>query len=163
MFWAFEKGTFQFFCKFLSDRVETVFWESEAKASKLFKLKFGHKNLPRKQFWSFLKLNNQYFVRLKRAFFSFFTSFWVTKLKPSSGKVRQRLQIYLDQNLIIRTFLENSFEAFWSSITNILFVWKGHFSVFLQIFKWRRRNCFRGKWDNTAKSFSIKSTLLRGF
>ena len=127
MFWAFEKGTFQFFCKFLSDRVETVFWESEAKASKLFKLKFGHKNLPRKQFWSFLKLSNQYCVRLKRAFFSFFTSFWVTKLKPSSGKVRQRLQIYLDQNLIIRTFLENSFEAFWSSITNILCVWKGNF------------------------------------
>ena len=110
-----------------------------------------------------LELKYECSERLKRVLFSFFANFWVTELKPFSGKVRQRLQIYLNQNLIIRTFLENSFEAFWSSITNILFVWKGHFSVFLQIFKWRRRNCFRGKWDNTAKSFSIKSTLLRGF
>ena len=31
------KGHFPFFCKFLSDEVETIFWESEAKRSKLFK------------------------------------------------------------------------------------------------------------------------------
>ena len=42
MFWAFEKGIFQFSCKFLSDEVETVYWESEAKQSKLFKSKFDH-------------------------------------------------------------------------------------------------------------------------
>ena len=35
------KGQFSLFCKFLSDEVETIIWESEAKRSKLFKSKFG--------------------------------------------------------------------------------------------------------------------------
>ena len=37
-------------CKFLSDEVETIFWESKAKRSKLFKSKFGHSKLLRKCF-----------------------------------------------------------------------------------------------------------------
>ena len=36
------------FCKFLSDEVETIFRESEAKRLKLFKSKFGHRKLLRK-------------------------------------------------------------------------------------------------------------------
>ena len=50
MFLAFEKGIFQFFCKFLSDEVETVFWENNTKRSKVFKSKFGHRALLRKWF-----------------------------------------------------------------------------------------------------------------
>ena len=34
----------------LSDEVETIFWESEAKHQKLFKSKFGHINVLRKWF-----------------------------------------------------------------------------------------------------------------
>ena len=41
------KGHFSVFCKFLSDEVETIFWESEAKRSRLFKSRFGR--------WSFLE------------------------------------------------------------------------------------------------------------
>ena len=44
------KGHFSVFCKFLSDEVETIFWESEAKRSKLFKSKFGYRKLLRKWF-----------------------------------------------------------------------------------------------------------------
>ena len=50
MLLAFKKGIFQVFCKFLSDKIDTVFWESEPKRSKLFKSKFGHKKLLRKFF-----------------------------------------------------------------------------------------------------------------
>ena len=32
---------FPVFCKFLSNEVETIFWESEAKRSRLFKSRFG--------------------------------------------------------------------------------------------------------------------------
>ena len=35
------KNLFPVFCKSFSDEVETIFWESEAKHSGLFKSKFG--------------------------------------------------------------------------------------------------------------------------
>ena len=39
------KEHFSVFCTFLSDEVETVFWESEAKRLKLFESKFGDRKL----------------------------------------------------------------------------------------------------------------------
>ena len=69
------KRHFSVFCKFLSNKVETVFWESEAKQSKLFKSKIDHMNFLRKWFWSYLELKSECSELLKRAFFSFFTKF----------------------------------------------------------------------------------------
>ena len=63
------------FCKFLSDKVETAFWEKEGKHLTLFKSKFSNRNLLSKWFWSYIKLENQWFERLKRAFLSFLQSF----------------------------------------------------------------------------------------
>ena len=37
------KKDFSVFCKILSGKIETVFWEIEAKRSKLFKSKFCHR------------------------------------------------------------------------------------------------------------------------
>ena len=65
------KGYFSVFCKFLSDKIETLFWECEAKHQKLFKVKFGHRKLLRKWFWKDLELKNECSERLKREFFSF--------------------------------------------------------------------------------------------
>ena len=69
------KSHFSFFWKFLSNKVETVFWESEAKRSKLFKSNFGHRNLLRKWFWSYLELKNECSQYLKRAFLIFLEIF----------------------------------------------------------------------------------------
>ena len=86
------KKHFPVFSKFLSDEFETVFWESEAKCSNLFKSKLGHKNLLRKWFWSNLKLKNKCYDRLKKIFsFSFLQIFqwrsWIhclgSEAKPS--------------------------------------------------------------------------------
>ena len=66
------KRHFSVFCKFLSDKVETVFWESEVKQSKLFKSKIDHMNFLRKWYWSKLELKSECFRRLKRSFFIFF-------------------------------------------------------------------------------------------
>ena len=44
------KRTFPTFSKFLSDKVETIFWEGEAKRRKLFKSKLGHSKLLKKWF-----------------------------------------------------------------------------------------------------------------
>ena len=43
--------------------------------------------------------------------FQFFANFWVTKLKPFSGKVRLSVENCLSENLIVASFLENGFEA----------------------------------------------------
>ena len=115
------KGHFSIFHKFLSDKIKTVFWESEAKHSKPFKSKLYHRKLVRKWFWSYLEPQNECSERLKREFFSFF-KFLVTKLKPFSGKVRQRVRKHLNQNLIIGSFLKNDSEVTLSSKTNVLSV-----------------------------------------
>ena len=73
----------------------------------------------KRMFWSF-----------EKSIFQILGNFWETKLKPFSGKVRQSVQSYLNQNLFRGSFLENSFEATLSSKPNVLSVWKEYFSVF---------------------------------
>ena len=76
MFLAFGNDIFHLFSKFLSEKVEIVFWEKEA------------------------------------------------KLKLFSGKVRQSAKNSLNQNLFIRSLLENTFEATFRLETNVLSVFK---------------------------------------
>ena len=154
-------------------------------------------------FWTFEKSTLQ-----------FLKNFWVAKLKTFSGKVKQSVKIYLNENFVLRTFLENGFGATLSSKTNVVSVWKKHLSVFWkflsdvvetifreseakrwklfpsnfghrkllrkcfwsyiepknkcsehlktaffslrQVFEWRSRYHFQGKWDKTLKSIWIK-------
>ena len=119
-------GHFSVFCKFLSDKVESVFWQSKKKHSKLFKSKLDHRKLFRKWFWSYLELNNECSDHLKKTFFRFLR-IWVTKLKPSSGKVGQSIQNYLNQNLVEESFSRYGFGATLISKTNILNLWKRYF------------------------------------
>ena len=95
----------------MRDKVETILCESEAKHWNVFKSKCGHRKLLRKRFWSYFELKKECSEHLKRSFFSFFANFSVTKLKPFSGKVRQSVQTYLNQNLVIASFLENGSES----------------------------------------------------
>ena len=69
------KNLFPVFCKSFSDELETIFWKSEAKSSKLFKSKFGHQNLLRKWFWSNLELKNECSECLKKTFSNFLQVF----------------------------------------------------------------------------------------
>ena len=66
----------------------------------------------------------------EKSIFQFFPNFWVAKLKPFSGKVTQSVHNYLNQNLVVRRFLENGFEATLSSKMNVLSVWNGYFFQF---------------------------------
>ena len=66
----------------------------------------------------------------EKSIFQIFVNFWVPKLKAFSGKVRQSVRNYLNQNLVKESFLENGFAATLSSKTNVLSVWIAHFSVF---------------------------------
>ena len=89
----------------MSDEVETVFWKSETKLLKLCKSQF-----------------------------SVFGNFCVTKLKPFFGKARQSVQNWLNWELVIGSILENGFEAKLKSKTNVLSLWKWHFSVFCKFY-----------------------------
>ena len=86
----------------------------------------------------------------------FFANFWVTKLKPFSGKVRQSVPNYLNQNFVIRSFLENGFEATLSSKRNVLSVWKGHFSVFWKVLINEVEIIFRESEAKLSKLFKSK-------
>ena len=72
---SIRKKHFLVFCKFLSDEVETIFRESEAKLSKLFKSKFGQRRFLRKWFWSYLELKNEYVLSVWKKHFSVFCKF----------------------------------------------------------------------------------------
>ena len=94
------KRAFSAFCKFLSDEVETVFWKREAKRSRLFKWKFGHKNFLRKWFWRNLELKNECSELLKRAFLSFWQFFEWQSWNRFLGKWGKVSGNYLNQNLV---------------------------------------------------------------
>ena len=109
-------------------------------------------------------MKNNFFEGSNVIFFTFFANFPGTKLKPFSEKVRQSVQNYLNQNLVKRSFLENGFEATLSSKTNVLSVWKEHFSIFCNFLSDEMKTA---SWENKAKCqnlFKLKldhSKLLR--
>ena len=103
----------------------------------------------------------------EKCILQFFASFWVTKLKPFSGKVKQSVENYLNQNLVIRSSLENGFEATLSSKTYVVSVSKGHFSVFwkfwvtkLKPFSGKSRQCCKNFFD---KVYFVESILESDF
>ena len=92
----------------------------------------------------------------ERGIFQIFANFWVTNLKPFSGKVRESVQIYLNQNFVIRTFLENGFGATLSSKTNVLSIWKGYFSDFCRFLSDEFETIFWKSEGKRSKIFKSK-------
>ena len=105
----------------------------------------------KRMFWAFEKCISQ-----------FFPNFWVTKLKPFSGKVRQSIQNYLNQNLVIGSFLENGFEATLTSKTSVVSAWKEHFFLFFFAnFSLKKLKPFVGKERQNIQS-NLNQGLLKG-
>ena len=69
-------------------------------------------------------------------------------LKPLSGKVRQSVQNYLNQNLVVRIFVQNSFGATLGSKTNLLSISKEYFSVFCKFMSDHIETIF---WESETK------------
>ena len=74
MLWVFEKVTFQLFASFLSDKVETIFWESEAKRSNLFKSKLITGNFLENGFGATLS-SKTYILSIWKGHFKFLWKF----------------------------------------------------------------------------------------
>ena len=102
--WNLWKGHFSVFSTFLSDEVETSFWESETKRSKLFQSKFGNKKLVREWFSRYLKLKNEYCEHLKRAFFSFLQIVEWLRWSHFLGKRDNVAKTFSIKSLFLRAF-----------------------------------------------------------
>ena len=153
--WAFQKVFFSVICKFLSDEIGTIFWESEAKCLRRFKSKFEHSKVLRKWFWSCLQLKNVCREGFKRALFCFLQIFEWRSWNHFLGKWGKVLKTYLSQDLAVGSFLGDSFEAALTSKMNIVSVLKRVFFSFLQVFEWRSWNHFAGKWRKAFKNISL--------
>ena len=99
------KEHFSVLWKFLSDKVETIFWERQGKRSRLFKSKFRSRKLLRKWFWSYLELKKKFCERLKRALFRFLQLFESQSWNHFWRTLEKSIQRYLNQHLVIGTFL----------------------------------------------------------
>ena len=51
------------------------------------------------------------FWTVEKSIFPILANFWVTKLRPHSGKMKKNIPKYLKQNLVIGSLLENGFGA----------------------------------------------------
>ena len=80
----------------------------------------------------------------------------MTNLKPSSGKVKESIQRYFNQSIVIRSYLENDFEATLSSKMNIVNVWEGHFTVFCKFLRDQVDITFKESESNCPKLFKSK-------
>ena len=99
----------------------------------------------KRMFWAF-----------EKTIFQLFANFWVTKLKPLSGKRRESVRHCLNQNFVIGTFLVNGFEATLSSKTNVLSVGKRHFSIFWKCLSDEVETIFRESEAKRSKLFKSK-------
>ena len=143
------------FLQFLSDEVETIFYESKAKGSKLFKSKLNHRKLLRKWFWSSLEIKNECSDHLKRAYFIFLqiSEWWSwTHFRESEAKRSKLFKLkFRHRNVLkklLRSFLE--FHKQYCVRVNVAFF------RFLQISYWGRWNHFLAKWGKEFKIISIK-------
>ena len=147
IFWAFEKSMFESF---------TIFWVTKlnlfsGKASQNLQDHLNSKLVV----GTFLDYGFEATLRSKtndlsiwKGKFLVFCKYSVTKLKPFSGKVRQSKANYLNQDLVLRIFLENGLQATLSSRMNILSVLKEHVSVFCKFLSGEVETVF---WESDTK------------
>ena len=78
-------------------------------------------------------------------------------MKLFSGKVKQNVQNYLNQNLLIGSFLENGFRGTFSEKPNVLSVSKEHFSAVGNILSGEVETIF---WESEAKRSKLLKSKL---
>ena len=102
----------------------------------------------------------------EKGIFQFFANFWVAKLKLFSGKVMQRVQNDLNQNLVIRSSLEKDFGTTLRPKTRVVSVWKEHFSVFFKLFQlfanfsMKKLKQFLGKVRQSIQSYLNQNLVI---
>ena len=156
------KGHFSVFSRFLSNKIKTIFWGSEAKRSKLFKSKLVIGNFLGNGFEAILRSKTNVLSVWKRHF-SVFWKFLINEVKTifweSEGKRSKLFKSKFGHRKLLRKWFRSYLEPKNKYSERL----KRAFFSFLQVFGWQSWNLFLGKRENVAKSFSIKSALFRVF
>ena len=142
---------FLLFYKLLIGKVKTIFWESEAKCSKLFKSKFGHRKFYRKLVRSDLDIKIESPEHMKMSIFSF-VQFLSDKNKTIFWESEAKHQKLFKQNLVMGTFLQDAFEASLNSRINIVDVWKKYVLVFCNFLIDEVEKPYLRKWGKMFKT-----------
>ena len=111
-----------------------------------------------------LSTRNRMFCAFEKSIIRLFANFRVMKLKPFSGKVKQNVQNYLNENLVIGIFLEKGFRGNFSSKPNVLGVSKEHYSAACKFLADEVETIFwksKGKRSKLLKSKFGHRKLLR--
>ena len=155
MFWTFEKRIFQFFAKFWVTKVKLFSEKGRQSEAVYLNQKFVIRTFLGNGFGATLRWKTNV-VSVWKEHFSVFAAFWVMKSRPFSGRVRQSIQNCLNPYLVIESFLENGLEVTLSSRTNVLSVWKGHFSDFCKVLSGKVETIFRKSKAKRSKLFKLK-------
>ena len=143
------------FCKFLSDKVERISWESEANVQHYLNQNLflgASQKMVLKVPWAETRM----YGACEKSIFNFFANFWVTKLKPFLENVRQSIQRNLNQHLVIGSFWENDFGDTSRSKTSVASIWKEDFSVFWKFLIDKVETIFRKSEVKRSRLFKSK-------
>ena len=94
--------------------------------------------------------------------FPFFGNFWVTNLKPFSGKVRQSDQNYLNQNLVIGSFLKIVLQLPWTQKRTFLAFKKTIFLIFAKFWVTKLKR-FSGKVRQSVQNYLTQNLVIGNF
>ena len=150
-----SKRYFSGFWKYLRDEVGTIFWEIEAKHSKMFKSKFSCRKILKKWFWSYLKLKNECCKCFNKVFFRFLQVFEWRSWNHFLGKWAKALKI-VQSEICHRKVLRKWFSSYLYLKNESSESLKKVFFSFLQIFEWNR---YLGKWGKAFKTIQIEIYL----
>ena len=161
MFGVFEKSIFDFLANFWLTKLNRCFGKVRQRLENSLNqnlvigrfLENGFEDTlnSKANVWSF-----------ENTIFQFFVSFWVTKVKPFFGKVKGSVQNYLNQNLVLGNFFENGFEVTLRSKTNLLSVYKEHFSLFCYIWV-TKLELFFGKVRQSVQNYLNQNLVVGSF
>ena len=108
MFWAFQKSILQVFPNLWVMKLKGFSGKLKQNVQNYWNEKLVIRSFLGKGF-EVPSTKNRIFWVFQKSIIHLFGNFWMMKLKPFSGKVKENVQHYLNQNLVIGSFLENGF------------------------------------------------------
>ena len=111
MFWAFEKCILHFFANFSETKLKPFSRKARQSIQNYSNQYLVIGSFLENVFEAILSSKTNILSVWKDHFFFFFTNFWVTKLKPFSGKARQCCKNFFIKIYFVENIWENAFQS----------------------------------------------------
>ena len=152
MFWAFNKGIFQFYPNLWVTKLKPLSGKGRQSVENYLNEFFFQEKPLTKEFSSYLETKPECFQRLKRPFLWFFCQFLSGEVKTIFWEIEAKHSNIFKSKFGHRKFLR---KRFWSCLElkrECCEHFKRAFFKFLQIFEWQSWNRFLGKWGKEFKT-----------